>query len=145
MISLRTMTLPPALNTRSLKRIISLLLYFQKLIRNYQISETMSALYISIKLLHNDISIPMGFFRPEIPILIRIFYSKIPILMGLFHFGIPILMELSLILNKLNAELFKANGTNNRDAGFIFLLCQVESACFEWTNWAFFLVTIYCV
>ena len=50
----RIMTLPPALNARSLERVISLLLILKKAYPHYQISETVSALYVSIKLLHND-------------------------------------------------------------------------------------------
>ncbi len=88
---LRTMTLPPALNARSLERVIRLLLYL--LVCNYENLKTVSILYVSIKLLHNEIPIPMGLLRPEIPIL-----------MGLFHSGIPILMGLSQILNWPNAE-----------------------------------------
>ncbi len=99
---LRTMTLSPALNARSLERVIRLLLYL--LVRNYQNLKTVSVLYVSIKLLHNGIPILMGHFRPEIPVLMGLFYSRIPILMGLFHFGIPILMGLSQILNWPNAE-----------------------------------------
>ena len=96
------MILPPALNARSLERVIRLLLYL--LVRNYQNLKTVSALYVSIKLLHNGIPILMGLLRPEIPILMGLFYSRIPILMELFHSGIPILMGLSQILNWPNAE-----------------------------------------
>ena len=97
----RIMTLPPALNARSLERVIRLLLYL--LVRNYQNLKTVSALYVSIKLLHYGIPILMGLFRPEIPILMRLFYFTIPILMELFYSGIPILMGLSQILNWPNA------------------------------------------
>ncbi len=96
------MTLPPALNARSLERVIRLLLYL--LVRNYQNLKTVSVLYVSIKLLHNGIPISMGLLRPEIAILMGLSYSRIPILMGLFHSGIPILMGLSQILNWPNAE-----------------------------------------
>ncbi len=142
---LRTMTLSLTLNARSLKRIISLFLYFQKLVCNYQISKTMSALYISIKLLYNGIPVPMGLFRSEIPIFMRLFYSRIPMLMGVFYSGLPILMGLSQILNWPNAKCRKANKTDSRDTGFVFLLCQVESRCSKLTNWVFSLVTIYFV
>ncbi len=99
---LRTMTLSPALNMKSLDRVIDLLLYL--LVRNYQNLKTMSVFYIFIKLLQNRIAISMALFHPKIPILIGLFYSRIPILMGLFHFGIPIFIRLSQILNDPNAK-----------------------------------------
>ena len=82
-----------ALNTRSPKNVIYLLLYL--LVRNYQNPKTMFVLYVSIKLLHNGIPIPIGLVCYEILILIGFFTSRIVIFIALFYFKIAILIEIS--------------------------------------------------
>lgn len=91
------MTLPSTLIAKFFKRVIRLLLYL--LVCNYLNLKIISILYISIKLFHNGIPIPMMLFYPKILIFIGLFYFKIPIFMGFYHCEIPILMELSQIVN----------------------------------------------
>lgn len=78
------------LDTRSFKHAINLLLNLCKLVRKYVNLKTVSTIYFSIKLLYNEISIPMGLLHHKIPILTRIYFFRIRILMGLFHSEIPI-------------------------------------------------------
>ena len=101
------MTLPLALSIKLFERIISLLLYFQKLVHDYQIFKIISALYISIKLFYNKIIIPIALIYPRILILIELIYFKILIFIEFFYFRIPILIQFFQILNCPNAQTFQ--------------------------------------
>lgn len=121
-----------ALNVKSFKYIISLFLILKKIYLHYQISETMSVFYFSIKFLHNKIFIPIGLIYPKIPIFIKFFYSKIFIFMELFLFRIPILIKLFWILNWFILKYLKRNRTNGSEAGFYFYYIKYNYIALSW-------------